>query len=377
MNLIFTADLHIKPRTWGSIPSLSGDAYHSLRQIADLCLAHQAALVIGGDIFDTPRPSAADAEQFGLMVDRIASEGLPVGVIQGNHDFADPPWPTVLNPQLTHLEKKLTYPWTNFGIYGLDARNPADLENALSFVPKEAKAVILHQLCKEVFPLGWNFSLEWVPPHVTHVWIGDYHERIDQMFERTDGPPVRLLSPGSTHVTNIRDPWEKSVFLIQRSADLPLDDSANSDADGIVVTPIPLRTRPYHACVVNEEADLDRLVERFQELPVGDPSDPLRFPVFVVDYRTDVPYVESRLQAALGDAGSRKGYLWLRPTVIKAVIGSEEEAPIEETADVADCLAEFASPGTELHSLCADLLNAEQTAPVFERWRKSVGIENV
>jgi|BioPla2DNA2_1021312.scaffolds.fasta_scaffold00904_21 DNA repair exonuclease SbcCD nuclease subunit len=88
---LFMADAHIKPRTWTNNPQIQGDAYAALDKVAGLGNLPDT-LVIGGDWFDTQRPSSMDMSE----TVRFAKNFNRVFYIKGNHDKSEPNWLSVI-----------------------------------------------------------------------------------------------------------------------------------------------------------------------------------------------------------------------------------------------------------------------------------------
>jgi len=64
----------------------------ALNRIVDLCLSERADfLVIAGDIYESAAPNVRSRLAFSGAMDRLASEGIPVYCVSGNHDPDDGP----------------------------------------------------------------------------------------------------------------------------------------------------------------------------------------------------------------------------------------------------------------------------------------------
>ncbi len=85
MRFLHTADLHIGRRL--AQMSLEEDTQHLLDSLAVAATAHQVdALVIAGDVFDSPTTSEAALLQWENFVRTMAARGIPTLVVSGNHD---------------------------------------------------------------------------------------------------------------------------------------------------------------------------------------------------------------------------------------------------------------------------------------------------
>lgn len=84
---LFLADFHVKARTWTNNTQVRGDAYAAMQKIGDLAEEKGLdTLVIGGDFFDSNRPTPDDLVQTVDFLSRFNQ----VYYIRGNHDSCDP-----------------------------------------------------------------------------------------------------------------------------------------------------------------------------------------------------------------------------------------------------------------------------------------------
>lgn len=85
MRFIHTADLHLGRKL--SQMSLLRDTEHILNELAELQERSGAqALVVAGDVFDSPNPAEAAVRQWDRFITRMAEKRVPVLVVSGNHD---------------------------------------------------------------------------------------------------------------------------------------------------------------------------------------------------------------------------------------------------------------------------------------------------
>ena len=88
MKFLHLADLHLGKRVNGF--DMLEDQRFILEQILTLCEKHGVeAVVIAGDIYDTPVPPAAACTLLDWFLTELAARGLPVFAVSGNHDSAD------------------------------------------------------------------------------------------------------------------------------------------------------------------------------------------------------------------------------------------------------------------------------------------------
>lgn len=85
MKFLHISDLHIGKRL--NEFSLIEDQIYILNQILDIAVAQQVdGIMIAGDIYDKPMPSAEAVKVFDLFLTRIADKKIKVFAISGNHD---------------------------------------------------------------------------------------------------------------------------------------------------------------------------------------------------------------------------------------------------------------------------------------------------
>ena len=85
MRFVHTSDLHLG-RKLSQIPLLS-DTEYLLEQLGELVERSAAkALVVAGDVFDSPNPAEAAVRQWDRFITRMAQLEVPVLVVSGNHD---------------------------------------------------------------------------------------------------------------------------------------------------------------------------------------------------------------------------------------------------------------------------------------------------
>ncbi|MEE8704752.1 MAG: exonuclease SbcCD subunit D [Olsenella sp.] len=85
MRFVHTADLHLGRRL-AQMP-LEEDLAHVLGQLADVVREEGAdALVVAGDVFDSPNPSEAALRQWDGFLRLMAGRGVHTLVVSGNHD---------------------------------------------------------------------------------------------------------------------------------------------------------------------------------------------------------------------------------------------------------------------------------------------------
>ena len=87
---LFTADVHMKRRTWTNSTLLQGDATAAFGKVCrDTSVMAAGGIIIGGDLFDSNRPSSQDLID---VIDIITGNFDSCFYISGNHDSVQPPY---------------------------------------------------------------------------------------------------------------------------------------------------------------------------------------------------------------------------------------------------------------------------------------------
>ena len=88
MKFLHLSDLHLGKRVH-EFP-MAEDQKYILSQIVSLSESEQAdAVIIAGDIYDKPVPSAEAVQIFDHFLTALAGQGRRVFLISGNHDSAE------------------------------------------------------------------------------------------------------------------------------------------------------------------------------------------------------------------------------------------------------------------------------------------------
>jgi DNA repair exonuclease SbcCD nuclease subunit len=84
---LFTADCHIKGRTWTNSTLLRSDSLKAFEKAIDGACTKSDTIVIGGDLFDSNRPTSNDVvETLSLLTYNFSH----IWYIRGNHDSVEP-----------------------------------------------------------------------------------------------------------------------------------------------------------------------------------------------------------------------------------------------------------------------------------------------
>lgn len=209
---VAAADLHLDDGNWVN-SGIIGDSRWSFSYVHQLAKQQRVPLLLLGDVIDVKRPSS---ETISFLRDDLA-DGAPVYFIQGQHELADPPWLTVSALiQSTHMDGELfTISGVNF--YGLDW-TPADrLAERLARIQTNTDVVLTHQVWEQF--MGSVTSPEGSLADILHASLaltGDYHKYAAIKVPRPAGGPLRVYSPGATHMRKIDEPSKHYLLLIHK-----------------------------------------------------------------------------------------------------------------------------------------------------------------
>jgi len=360
---IFSADLHLQPYAWASHPSLRGDSYFGLNQILQTAKRYGCKLILlGGDIFETRRPTPADVVNFKRFTDDCAENGIRVAAVFGNHDrfvTQDETW-LELTPQVIHLHKK-TIEHGDMVIYGLDYVSMSELEEELANVPPEANTILTHN---RLFAYGnadeGRFSPTWIPEHVTRILTGDYHEYREMLVGSRS---VQVVYPGPTYMWRADEPVDKFVTLFSDSG------------GGYECTFVPLKTRRVEKHDVFTPEDLIMVTGMISNvLPDEELPESMREPLFIVRYDPEIEDAKVKLMMCASD----RCHLFLNPVIREYVMlpsaGTETEDGV--VPKLSDLLSQVVDPREEpkLHSFILSLLQRD-TKTVLAEERMARGIE--
>ena len=242
---LFLADFHVKARTWTNNTQIRGDSYAAMQKIGDYAETNQLdTLVIGGDFFDSNRPTPEDLVQTVDFLSRFKQ----VYYIRGNHDSCDPSYlesvsrilgtknfVTLLNSQLIHLG----YGSYLAGISWMPSKEEYkhNVWQLLTYFrdeyPGKTLYLVLHTSFQHLlsFEGAYTFDLtdvaKWCKDINVVLLVGDIHIRDTRYFAAYDGAedPVNVgeclfHSPGSVYPLQFNDADNaKYVTVVNLSPD--------------------------------------------------------------------------------------------------------------------------------------------------------------
>jgi len=206
---LFTADCHIKRRTWVNHVQPEGDSYEALRKLGrQLDITPPVTtLVLGGDFFDGNRPTSTDE----VEAVKFLSGFKQVLYIRGNHDNVTPSYLEALLSQLTDVELiELTPEGVTLdkdtpdevNIHGVSwTASREELLETLRSIPEVTcpQYVVLHTSFKHLLEIGsWQLSEDDITDifgnRQVRILVGDVHTRNTLQLQHG-----YIHSPGSTY----------------------------------------------------------------------------------------------------------------------------------------------------------------------------------
>lgn len=353
---ILTGDLHLRKNLWKNRHDLVGDTYFALGQIVQLCKQRHADVIIAGDVFDSPRPSAEDVLVLQEAGEVLAGEGLDLYLIQGNHDQSSPSWADTCGLVLPIHKHAFTI-LGEVRVYGLDYCPPSELQASLLTVPKDIDLLVCHQLLDLFFPKqGNNMEASWVPDHLKMVLVGDFHETLI----KEDRRGIKFISPGSTSMQKINEVPAKSVF------------SLSCPNHKLNLERVPILSRKHFEYQLRVEEDLGRVLDDIRIYVRGDERlllpENLRRPLVKICYCPDIPNVLDKLKREL----EQEVHLWATPTQVLA----EARGTQAHTLVVTDILSELVNPedNPRLYDFISELLTVSDPRVTLDKWKKTCGL---
>lgn len=214
-------DIHLDDLIWRNRREITGDARVAFTSFVDLGIALSVPLVIVGDLFDTVDPPPALVEFFRLEMERCKAAGVQVYALQGNHDKRPVPWYTAASDWPIHIGDGKQTMIGRVKVIGFDYASHDEIQTRLAKLATEvsqatvdgrvlADVVLLHQAVRQAlkFQGAWNCDLDWVPPEIPLVVLGDLH-RVAKVDHKR-----QAWYTGSSHARNIEEIGPKSCLAV-------------------------------------------------------------------------------------------------------------------------------------------------------------------
>lgn len=215
MKIGIISDLHLGKRNYGII-ELENDFYIQYhKNIQELIKNKVNTVIIAGDIFDTPKPSALAISQFQEGIRQLNQKNINVLNIIGNHTMLQTPHHKPADELFTNefdyqlLNENNKYIQDDIAIVGLPYHNNNKLPELKEKIHKLAKEIknyrlkilVLHQEFQEYCGFsGAKLSIHDIPVQEFDIIIcGHIHERKSTLI---DGTKTFYIQPGSIERLN-------------------------------------------------------------------------------------------------------------------------------------------------------------------------------
>lgn len=224
MKLLHTADWHLGYRQYGK-PVRESDFMKVLDEIAEIaCHEKVNAVIVAGDIFDSYRPPASAVQAARAFGQKMASAGIPVLSIDGNHDLSGGRWARLCGFIPLEQDTAEGNPAINIDgvwITGIDFCRTQQLLDKLKALQERGcdlhgGVIVLHMEIAELTAYSTALSMRDLEPYldalnVGYVALGHIHNAVST--SNSAGRVYRY--PGSTEMNDISELGPKWVDLIQ------------------------------------------------------------------------------------------------------------------------------------------------------------------
>ena len=319
------------------------------------------AVVIGGDLFDSPRPDAKSVLTAQGVVECIKAAGFPVYGIDGNHDLSNGGWLSVIGVE--PLKEGCYVQVGDVRMCGINYRNGRDLVAEIQRMVDEGvktDILVMHFALaemngggsadtgvRELSPLLDKLGVKAVL--MGHVHIPD--------CRKWNG--VLYMNPGSTEMKSSNEPQDKYFYVL--------------DTDTWEAVPVPIETRKVVGVEIVDEASLAELRRVLDEEAKNSADMPMvkrPFYQIVADDSIDDGY--KRIAAIVHDTGAIARIVMrssrardLAPVVDRkesvATLESAIEARFPKESDEAKLISSMLhSPDpSSIHLICQKFMEGE------------------
>jgi len=238
------------------------DFFENFQRVLDRARERRADLLVhGGDLFFRSRVPAAIVDRAYAMLERLASDGIPIVIVPGNHERSNLPaslW--LAHPRIHVLADPRTIVFDVGGMRvavagfpsvreGVRPRFPSLLE-ATGWRENEAglRLLVLHQAIEgaQVGPTGYTFRhgadvipRAALPPEFDAVLAGHIHRAQILYRSRPDRSFLPVVYPGSTERTSFAERLETKGFYEIEAVPRP-----ERGRPGLAFEFVPLPARP-------------------------------------------------------------------------------------------------------------------------------------
>ena len=354
MKIAWIQDLHLKPCLWFRKKLLVGDMHEALNQIAQICVQRGvSALLLGGDVYDSPRPEAYALKAFSAFCQHLNRQGIEIWDLQGNHDkttevegLGPPPslaesagcWS--MNNMLVTVDA--AHKDGGIKVFGLNFAPAKTIGEQLANVP------LCHLLCMHArfqhmigFEEAYNFTLEDIPFQVGWcVLCGDIHDTNVTEYMKNRW----FVSSGSIYPTRYGEHMRDHTVCIL-------------DTETRVPELVKLKCRKYLEIDNIPEDQLgDYLVETHNRA--------------LYEFRLEPVYISSRAEE-LSKTYSSAGLIFA-PQARQRPAGEEPDFGFtEEGLTLEQAIAKHCKDDAEVYSLLTELVASGNPAQYLEDWLKA------
>jgi DNA repair exonuclease SbcCD nuclease subunit len=210
-------------------------------------------VVIGGDLFDSPRPDAQSVRVAKKVVEGIKARGINVIGIDGNHDLAGGGWLDVIGAEA--LGDGVPVKKDGVSITGINYRNGRDLVGEIQRMVDEGiqtDILVMHFALAEMNGGGSSDAgVRELSPMldklgVKAVLMGHVHIPDCRKWNG-----VLYVNPGSTEMKSSNEPQDKFYCIL--------------DTETWEATPVPIETRKVVGVEITDEASLVEFREMLED----------------------------------------------------------------------------------------------------------------
>ena len=243
MKIALVSDVHLGTRQYG-LKERYEDFLKAFEEFGKSIPVGVDAVVIGGDLFDSPRPDAKSV----LVAQRVVGEiqeghGIPVYGIDGNHDLSDGGWLSVIGVNVLDDTPVRRDGVSIAGINYLSGRDLVDKLQEMVDDGIKTDILVMHFALAEMNGGGSaDTGVQELSPlldklGVKAVLMGHVHIPDCRTFNG-----VLYVNPGSTEMKSSNEPQEKCFFVL---------DTSTWEA-----VPVPIETRKVEIVEISDESAL-------------------------------------------------------------------------------------------------------------------------
>jgi len=251
--IAIVSDVHLGTRQYG-LKERYHDFLTAFENVGNSIVEHKVDMVvIGGDLFDSPRPDAESVLQAQYVVKGIDDAGIPVFGIDGNHDLSGSGWLRVIG--MHALFDGIVVERAGVKIAGINYKNGRDLIEEIKRMVDEGRKtdiLVMHFALAEMNGGGSaDTGVQELSPlldklGVKAVLMGHVH-----IPESKKWNGILYVNPGSTEMKSSNEPPEKYYFIL--------------DTDTWEAEPIPIVTREVRTVEVSDDNGVDDLRDALED----------------------------------------------------------------------------------------------------------------